>query len=121
MRDLLYLLASAIATAEGWYHPDPLVVPRRLHNPGNLRASPLERPKDQGYVRFQNDQEGIAALYHQIAKHVLRGMTLRQLISAWAPPAENDTENYIRETARRCGISDVDRPLMEFLAVERIS
>jgi hypothetical protein len=114
-------LCSAIATAEGWFHPDANVLPRRNNNPGNLRASPLERPKPGGYVQFRSPQEGIAALYQQVALHVLRGKSLREFITAWAPPSDgNDTENYIRETARRCGITDIDRPLMEYLGVERI-
>jgi len=117
--DVLTKLACAIATAEGWFHPDPTVLPRRNNNPGNLRASPLTRPKEKGFVKFAGPKEGIAALYHQIAKHVLRGYTLRTLVEKWAPPTENDTERYVRETARRTGL-DPDVPLWDYLTMERI-
>lgn len=36
--------------------------------------------------------------------------TLREMISRWAPPSENHTENYIRSVASRTGIPE-DRPL----------
>ena len=119
MTDLLHRIASAIATAEGWFSPDPNARPRRNHNPGNLTASPLERTKDGRFVRFKHDQEGTAALYNQVARHILRGWTLRQFITAWAPPSENDTENYIRETVRRTGL-DPDVPLWNYLTLERL-
>lgn len=124
MTDLLHRLVSAIATAEGFYANDPNARPRRNHNPGNLTASPLTRLKDgvggKGFVVFKSDAEGIAALYHQIAKHILRGESLRSMITLWAPPHENDTENYIRETARRTGITALDEPLLNLLTIERI-
>lgn len=111
-------LASAFATMEGFFVQGSL--PQRNHNPGNLRASFLERPKDKrGFVRFASREEGIAALIHQLAKDIARGLTLRQLISKYAPPNENNTENYIRETARRVGI-DADTPLWTLLHVERM-
>ena len=128
MRDLLFKLCSAIATAEGWWDPNPNARPKRNNNPGNLTASPLERPKDPRFVKFLTPQEGIAALYNQVARHILRGYTLRQFITAWAPPHENDTENYVRETARRVGLElkpndkgvpDTE-PLYNYLVIERL-
>jgi hypothetical protein len=118
--ELVSKLASAIATAEGWWAAgkDP-PRNRRNHNPGNLTASPLNRRKDGPFVRFESDAEGTAALCQQILRHVLRGYTLRQLITAWAPPSENDTENYIRETVRRTGL-DPEKKLWDYLELERI-
>jgi hypothetical protein len=42
------------------------------------------------------------------------------LISIWAPPSENNTDNYIKETARRVGITNVDTPLADYLDVMRV-
>ncbi|PXZ95415.1 structural protein, partial [Pseudomonas aeruginosa] len=36
-------------------------------------------------------------------KHALR--TIRQIISRWAPPSENNTESYIRQVAARVGVA----------------
>ena len=119
-QDFLYRLASAIATAEGWFHPDPRVPPRANNNPGNIID-----PKTGKFRSFSTPEEGIAWLYFQIALDIRRGLTLRGLVTKWAPPTENDTERYIRETARRLGLSlsgsppDTDR-LWSYLSVSRI-
>ena len=115
--DLLSRIACAVATAEGWFVKGSR--PHRNNNPGNLTASFLTRPKDPVFVKFRSPEEGIAALYHQIAKDVTRGLTLRQFVTKYAPPSENDTARYVRETARRTGL-DPDTPLWEFLHMERI-
>jgi len=116
----LFRLASSFATAEGWFSPDPNAAPRRNRNPGNLTD-----PKTGKFRVFKTDQEGIAWLYHQLALDIRRGFTLRQLTTKYAPPSENDTESYIRETARRMGIKLTgnppdSEPLWNFLRLERI-
>lgn len=120
MKDLLGRLASAIATSEGYFVLGSL--PRRNNNPGDLRAAPwLENPRIiNHFVQFQSPAQGISGLYHQIALDVARGVSLRQLIFKWAPPSENNTDNYLKETARRVGISDVEQPLQELLEIELI-
>lgn len=117
MIDLLGKLASAIASAEGYFVPNSL--PSRNNNPGDLRGAPwLQHPKIvNNFVVFESAQSGIAGLYHQVALDIARGATLRQLIVKWAPPAENNTSNYLAETARRVGIVNVDQPLQELLEI----
>lgn len=114
-------LANAIATAEGFFVSGSL--PAVNHNPGDLRASSLDRPKDRhGFVVFKSDEEGVAALYRQIALDVARGVSLRQLVYKWAPPSDgNDSENYVRETARRAQVGDVDKPLWNYLTVTKVA
>jgi hypothetical protein len=104
-------IASAIATAEGFFSPDPNVLPRRNNNPGDLRV-----PGGGPIRKFATKEEGIAWLYFQIALDIRRGLTLQQLISKWAPPNENNTANYIAETARRTGLP-LDVPLWKFLSL----
>lgn len=121
MTDLLYKLASAIATAEGYFVVGS--VPRRNNNPGDLRGAPwLTSPKIiNHFVQFSNPASGISGLYHQIALDIARGVSLRGLIEKWAPPSDgNNTLNYLSETARRVGIENLDQPLQELLEIELI-
>jgi hypothetical protein len=98
-------LASAIATAEGFFVNGSL--PQRMNNPGDLRQAPwLVHPVlEHGFWEAPSLQAGIAGLMHQIALDIARGWTLRKFISTYAPPNDgNATETYIKETARRVGI-----------------
>jgi len=119
----LELLCSSIATSEGFFAPGDNL-PKTNHNPGDLRASPLNRFKDKnGFVKFQSDPEGIAALYHQVTLMALRGMTPRQIITVWAPPTGadggNNTDAYIASVAKWTGL-DMDKPLWFSLPVENM-
>jgi hypothetical protein len=119
--NFLFNLASAIATAEGFFVSGS--VPARNNNPGDLRGAPwLTKPViSGGFWIAGNRAAGIAGLYHQIALSIARGESLRTLVSIWAPPSDgNNTENYIAETARRVGITNVDEPLQNYLDVTRI-
>lgn len=128
MTDLIAKLASAISTAEGFWVAGSL--PSRDNNPGDLRQAPwLQHPVlAGGFWQAPSRAAGIAGLMHQIALDISRGYTLRQLISAWAPPSDgNNTENYIRETARRLGLtyyppdqSVQEPPLWNFLEISEI-
>jgi hypothetical protein len=122
MTDLLYKLASAIASAEGFYASgDP--PPVRNNNPGDLRGAPwLTNPEEiGGFVHFSSPAQGIAGLYHQIALMIARGESLAVLVGHWAPESDGNNEsNYLSETARRCGIADVNQPLQELLEIEHI-
>lgn len=116
----LYRLCSSIASAEGFFVNNSL--PSRMFNPGDLRAAPwLQNAKTlNGFVKFDNVQQGIAGLYHQVALDVARGYSLRKLIYTYAPPGDhNDSENYLKETARRLGLdlTDLDMPLQNFLTI----
>jgi hypothetical protein len=106
MNNFLYLLASAIASAEGFFVAGSL--PRRDNNPGDLRAAPwlIHPVVVNGFWNAESVEEGIAGIYHQLALDISRGWTLRKLISTWAPEKDgNNTENYIKETARRVGLT----------------
>lgn len=120
MVNVNYLIASAIATAEGyWVLNSP---PSRNHNPGDLRAAPWlpTRTTKSGFVQFASPSEGIAGLYHQISLDTARGLTLRQLIEKWAPPTDgNNTTNYINETVRRTSLNP-DIPIQQYLEIDRI-
>ncbi len=110
MTDLLYRICSAIATQEGRAFSN---------NPGNLRTAPwLASPAvSGGFWIPESRAQGIAGMYHQVALDIARGMSLRQLISKWAPPTENQTEAYIANVKKWTGIPDENQPLQELLEI----
>lgn len=124
MQDLIGKIVSAIATGEGYFAPGD-TVPKRDHNPGDLRDAPwLPNPHiEAGFVKFDSDAAGIAGEMHQVALDIARGKSLRQLLMKLTPAADgNNTANYIAEAARRLGFTpaDIDRPLWNYLEIERI-
>lgn len=78
------------------------------NNPGNIRISgtryqgEIQPSKDRAFKQFETMAYGYRAmfmlLYTYQKRHGLR--TIRQMISRWAPPTENFTENYIRYVAQ---------------------
>ncbi|HFI2241586.1 structural protein [Pseudomonas aeruginosa] len=86
----------------------------RNFNPGNIRHAKGSRwqgmsanQNDSAFVQFTGPQWGIRAIARTLItyqdKHALR--TIRQIISRWAPPSENNTESYIRQVAARVGVA----------------
>lgn len=95
------------------------MIPRgvRLNNPGNLRHGDawLGRAKEQPdpeFIAFATPEYGLRALVKTLItyqrKHGLR--TVREIITRWAPPSENDTDAYIRAVARALDRDD-DAPV----------
>ena len=83
----------------------------RNHNPGNIRKSPTawqgEVPGDDDlFETFATAEHGLRAigrlLLNYQSKHGLN--TVRQIIDRWAPPSENDTDQYVDHVAKRCGV-----------------
>ena len=87
-------------------------------NPGNIRQSGVRykgevRPsRDPAFKQFESLAWGYRAVFMLLhtyrVRHGLR--TIREMISRWAPPAENHTAIYIRAVAEAVGIP-ADRPL----------
>jgi len=71
-------------------------------NVGNIRPV----GSSTGFQQFDTPEAGIKAVDDQLriygSKHKLK--TLREVISRWAPPSENDTESYIKNVSQRTGI-----------------
>jgi len=88
----------------------------RNNNPGNLdRTDIVWRGEDRSaaalaseerFCVFGTPQAGFRALAKTLLtyqnKHGLR--TVRDMISRWAPPKENNTEAYIAQVAREVGV-----------------
>lgn len=115
--DLIYRLACAIAQQEGFFS-EKATRPQWDFNPGDLRDAPwLTHPKhDGGYWKADSIAQGVAGIFHQIALDVARGMSLRQLVNAWAPAADgNNPAVYLQNVMRWTGITDADQPLWNLL------
>lgn len=85
-------------------------------NPGNLVRSGDtwlgQAPQQSGrFVTFTAPEYGIRAMVRVIRAQVARGNdTLRKLITAWAPPSENDTAAYVAAVAAETKLAP-DAPL----------
>lgn len=90
----------------------------RNNNPGNIRRNGdpwqglADHQEDTEFFTFKDPIYGIRALARTLIsyqdKHGLR--SIRQIISRWAPPVENNTNAYIRAVAEDAGL-DADQPL----------
>lgn len=69
------------------------------NNPGNLRfaGQPGASQGEGGFARFNSPTEGFEALKRQINLDASRGLNLSQFVAKYAPPTENDTQEYIRQ------------------------
>lgn len=81
----------------------------RFFNPGNLRPSAQkwlgEGKPYNGYCTFDTPEHGLRAMAKDLLakydKHAL--VTIRGIISRYAPPSENDTAAYIRFVSQKTG------------------
>ncbi|NSX04822.1 structural protein [Cupriavidus gilardii] len=97
----------------------------RNNNPGNIRwgdgwqglVAPHMRT-DKAFCQFTEPTYGIRAICRILlnygSKEGIPGVgqpridTVREIISRWAPPNENDTEAYIRSVARALDVDPND-------------
>lgn len=104
----------------------------RNNNPGNLvfanqEGATLESPNAKGeqrFARFNTPEEGIRALANQVSSYYngtsaaagyQKLQTVSSIISKWAPPNENNTNQYIDNVSKYLGVSpnekiDVSNP-----------
>ncbi|HLZ12548.1 MAG TPA: hypothetical protein VKP58_08170 [Candidatus Acidoferrum sp.] len=117
------LLAQAIATAEGFFNPNPNVVPRRAHNPGNLTKSfgfsTFGTANSEGVLIFGSDDDGWSALKGQVtamltgASHVYSpSMTLSQVARLYT--GGDNPGSWAANAASVLGITP-DSTLVDFL------
>ncbi len=119
------LLAQAIATAEGFFNPNPNVVPRRAHNPGNLTKSfglsTFGQANSEGVLIFGSDDDGWSALKAQVtamltgASHVYSpNMTLSEVALKYT--GGDQPSNWAANAAAVLGISP-EQTLTDFLGM----
>lgn len=106
-------------------------VPRgiRNHNPGNIRLGSKwqglakEQP-DASFCTFTKAQYGLRALMKLLLtySHKYHLDSVREIISRWAPPNENDTNAYIRRVAQWIRVNpDSPLDLTERTAMTRLA
>ncbi len=110
-------------------------VPRGLrnNNAGNIRLSKTHYlgevvpSTDKAFKQFKTPAWGYRAIFVLLDSYSRKGfLTLRQMISRYAPPSENKTENYIRYVAQNAVVNpeaplDVNDRNVMILVVAAIS
>ena len=88
----------------------------RNNNPGNIRRT-SDRWKglsasqtDPAFFQFDSPVYGIRAMAKLLRNYCAKyGLcTVREIITRWAPPNENDTESYIRSVSLSMGVGESD-------------
>lgn len=97
-------------------------IPRgiRNNNPLNLRVGfnwigEVEHPTDHAFEQFTDMKYGVRAAFKTLKSYINRHKcnTVRKIISRWAPPVENNTENYIKTVCKRAHLGENDVILFE--------
>jgi hypothetical protein len=84
------------------------------NNFGNLEYQGQPNSVKEGrFAKFDTPYNGYRALIMQITADMNRGDTLEKFITEYAPPHENDTENYIQICEKKVGsrkqlLKDID-------------
>jgi len=81
----------------------------RYNNPGNIRKGDswlgsVDNP-NSGFVAFKDLAHGLRALFIVLKAKISNGKnTIEKIIASYAPPNENNTENYIKNVSQWTGI-----------------
>jgi hypothetical protein len=97
LRAAVALWSGVIRGAGGNANRNPLTGELLNHNRGNIKAVG-DQPRDaRGFRVFANDQEGIAAINHQLDLYAARGInTISGIVNTYAPASDNnDVSAYI--------------------------
>ena len=110
-------LAELISKMEGFGIPG--AIPTVRHNPGDLRHAPNASHEGEGSNDIgiePEDATGWADLERQLQLFAGRGLTLSQAIYTFAPPSQNDTEDYLKFVCQELGCT-ADTPVSEALKI----
>lgn len=85
----------------------------RNNNPGNIRWTAKDHWRgtvgqdEDGYLKFESPEMGIRAMAIVLRNYgVLHDLhTVKDIITRWAPPEENDTASYIAAVSKALGTS----------------
>ncbi|EPY2885294.1 lytic transglycosylase domain-containing protein [Salmonella enterica subsp. enterica serovar Ouakam] len=81
------------------------------NNPGNIRGS----SGLGGFSGYSSEQEGWEAMSNQLMRYFngqttgRKLRTVKDIISTWAPPSENDTGSYIKQVSDYMGVGANDQ------------
>ena len=119
------LIVCAIATQEGWFDEDRTKIPIVRNNPGDLRfAGQANATRPDGSTSgvravepiavFSSVHAGICGAFRDVWAKVAKKETLRQMISVYAPPNENNTSEYLENVLAWTGLP-ADTPVLDLL------
>ncbi|MBE6291840.1 MAG: hypothetical protein E7091_05450 [Bacteroidales bacterium] len=86
----------------------------RINNPLNIRYSSANNWKGQtgelsGFCVFDTPENGIRAAMVNLKSYRKQGVvTIGDIVSRWAPPTENNTQNYIDFVCKKLGANISD-------------
>ncbi len=99
-------LAELIAKEEGFGVLGS--TPNRRNNPGDLRHAPHASHDgiDPNAIGIEPTAEiGWQDLEHQLGLYAKRGLTLREMVTVYAPPSENATDRYLNAICDGLGMT----------------
>jgi hypothetical protein len=83
------------------------------NNFGGMRRPGVNAtPSQGGFQTFATPEAGLSAISHQLDRYASGATTgkplstIREIVSTWAPPSENDTEALIKRATRIMGVAD---------------
>ena len=88
--------------------------PQRNHNPGDIEfgqfskahgAIKAEQPLGR-FAVFQDDATGFTAMKALFEAQAYKSDTIRQAIARWAPPPENDVDEYVKNVCNWTGLPE---------------
>lgn len=80
------------------------------NNPGNIRKGQAwqglaESQTDGSFDQFVSPEYGIRAIEKIMLSYQKRGLdTVQEIITAWAPSVENDTDAYVKAVSDHMGV-----------------
>lgn len=85
----------------------------RLNNPGGIVHGPISwrgmstLQDDPKLVRFERPEDGVHAIMRDLITYQERHnlYNIRDIVTRWAPPHENNTAAYITDVCARMGIN----------------
>lgn len=106
-KNMSVYLIYAIAREEGYYIEGSRA--RRNNNPGNIEMGKFAKAhgavaSDGRFAIFDTPSDGFRAL-SGLLNSAYKNLTVAQIINKWAPPRENDTEQYIKNICEWTGLT----------------
>lgn len=122
VQQLAVKIADAIQKMEGWFKGSRSY---RNNNPGNIWDGTTSTKKKriwpnipidkQGFLIYPDYETGRKALEKDITIKINRGMSLESLFYMYAPPNENNTENYIKFVMECAQLKDRKSKLLDVI------
>lgn len=101
--------------------PSEMALEQYRYNLGNIRASDIgwqgKTTPFKGFESFSSPEQGARAMFKNLNSYAKSApdMTMADAIAKWAPPSENNTNNYVKFVAENANLPG-NLPLREILS-----